>query len=66
MTKHPSDLKATDLQRIGVSKPYAHQLLTGLRTPSLKLAVQVEAEFGIPPKAWLAAANDTAPQSEAA
>jgi transcriptional regulator with XRE-family HTH domain len=66
MTKHPTDLKATDLQRIGVSKPYAHQLLAGLRTPSLKLAVQVEAEFGIPPKAWLDAANDDTAPSEAA
>lgn len=66
MTKHPSDLKATDLQRIGVSKPYAHQLLAGLRTPSLKLAVQVEVEFGIPPKAWLDAANDDTRSGEAA
>ena len=66
MTKHLSELKAIDLQRIGVSKPYAHQLLAGTRTPSLKLAVQVEDEFGVPPRAWVEAANDDAPASEAA
>lgn len=66
MRKTLTSLKASDLQRIGVSKPYAHQLVARDRTPSLELAVRIEQELGIPPKAWLQAANDAAPQSEAA
>lgn len=66
MAKDLASLKASDLQRIGVSKPYAHQLISGLRTPSLKLALQIEEEFGVPPRAWLEAANDATPNSEAA
>lgn len=48
----PSTLKAADLQRIGVSKPYAHQLVGGIRSPSLRLALKIQAEFGIPVGAW--------------
>ena len=45
-------IKAADLQRIGVSKPYAHQLLAGGKTPSLSLALRIEKELGIPPQIW--------------
>lgn len=46
------DIKATDLQRVGVSKVYAHQLLAGGKSPSLALALRLETELGIPPRAW--------------
>jgi len=59
MTRARATLKAADLQQMGVSKPYAHQLLAGGRTPSLKLALLIEAQFGIPPRAWAEAAIDT-------
>ena len=45
-------IKAVDLQRIGVSKPYSHQLISGDRTPSLKLAIQIEQKLGVPTTAW--------------
>jgi len=45
-------IKAIDLQRIGVSKPWAHQLLAGGKKPSLELAVKIQTEFGIPVTAW--------------
>lgn len=45
-------IKAADLQRIGVSKPYAHQLLAGGKTPSLTLALRIEKELGVPPQVW--------------
>ena len=67
-----SDIKAADLQRLGVSKPYSHQLLAGGKSPSLALAIKLERELGIPVTAWpmptKRAANDldTLPQSEAA
>lgn len=48
----PKTIKASDLQRVGVSKPYAHQLVTGARTPSLSLALRLEAALGIPVKSW--------------
>jgi plasmid maintenance system antidote protein VapI len=47
------DLRAGDLVgRIGVSRSYASELLSGKRTPSLGLAVKIEREFGISPSAW--------------
>lgn len=69
MTARPN-IKAADLQRLGVSKPYSHQLLAGGKTPSLPLAQKLERELGIPTSAWpLPAkrpANDTPAQGEAA
>lgn len=62
-------LKAADLQRIGVSKPYAHQLTSGLRSPSLKLALRIETELGVSPAVWplpRKVANDTVEQADAA
>lgn len=66
MKKSIASLKAADLRQLGVSKPYAHQLVSRDRAPSLVLAVRIEQAFGIPPRAWLEAANDTSAQSEAA
>lgn len=71
------DIKASDLQRVGVSKVYAHQLLAGGKSPSLALALKLESELGIPPRAWPlpkrerpigrpSAANDDTRSSEAA
>ena len=54
-----SNIKAADLQRIGISKPYAHQLVRGDRSPSLKLALRIEAALGISPSAWPMPANDS-------
>lgn len=68
MTEATPNIKAADLQRIGVSKPYAHQLVSGLRKPSLDLALKIESELGVPPGAWpfpRKAANDSS-QAEAA
>lgn len=59
MQKRPA-IKATDLQRIGVSKPWAHQLLAGGKKPSLELAVKLQSEFGIPVTAWPLPALDKA------
>lgn len=66
MKKSIASLKASDLRQIGVSKPYAHQLVSRDRAPSLELAVRIERAFGIAPREWLKAANDASPQSEAA
>lgn len=58
MTHATPSIKAADLQRIGISKPYAHQLISGARTPSLKLALRIQAELGIAPASWPLPAND--------
>lgn len=47
-----STIKAADLQRIGLSKPYSHQLLAGGKTPSLATALKLESELGIPVNSW--------------
>lgn len=64
------DIKAADLQRLGLSKPYSHQLLAGGKSPSLALAIRLQSELGIPVTAWpLPAkrpANDTLSQERAA
>lgn len=66
------NIKAADLQRLGVSKPYSHQLLAGGKTPSLALAQKLERELGISTNVWplppkRVAANDTdTPSQEAA
>lgn len=71
------DIKASDLQKLGMSKVYAHQLLAGGKSPSLALALKIEEKLGISPRVWPlpkkdrpvgrpASANDDAPSSEAA
>ena len=63
-------IQAADLQRLGVSKPYSHQLLAGGKTPSLALAQKLERELGIPTSVWplppKRSANDSQSQGEAA
>ena len=66
MKKTIASLKAADLRQLGVSKPYAHQLVSRDRAPSLELAVRIERAFGIAPREWLEAANDTSAQERAA
>lgn len=39
-------LKAADLQRIGVSKPYAHQIARG-HSPSVKMALRIMRGTGV-------------------
>ena len=61
-----SDTPITLQQRLiaaGVSRPYAIQLSKGDRTPSLKLAIQLQDRLGIPANAWRAGSP---PQIEAA
>lgn len=67
MTDQAPSIKAADLRRIGVSKPYAHQLTSGARSPSLALALKIEAALGIPPTAWplsRRATNDPTPSDQ--
>ncbi len=68
--KVAQNIKAADLQRLGVSKPYSHQLLAGGKTPSLALAQKLERELGISTSVWplppKRPANDTQPQGEVA
>lgn len=66
MKKTIASLKAADLRQLGVSKPYAHQLVSRGRQPSLDLAVKIERAFGIAPREWVEAANDDTAPSEAA
>lgn len=60
MTQHRASIKAADLQKLGISKPYAHQLVSGVRTPSLKMALLIQSELGVPPSAWPMAAEPAA------
>lgn len=49
-----SDLQATELvSRLGLSRSYVSELLKGIKTPSLDVAVKIEREFGVPASAWL-------------
>jgi transcriptional regulator with XRE-family HTH domain len=49
-----SDLKAPALvERCGLSKSYASELLNGVKRPSLEVAVRIEREFGVPASAWM-------------
>lgn len=66
MRKSIASLKAADLRQLGVSKPYAHQLVSRGRQPSLELAVRIERAFGIPPREWVEAANDDTATEKAA
>lgn len=52
-TVDPTAIKAADLQKVeGISKPYSYQLASGLRKPSLTLALRIEAALGVPVSAW--------------
>jgi plasmid maintenance system antidote protein VapI len=51
-----SDLKASDLvEKCGLSRSYAFELVNRVKTPSLEVAVKIEQEFGVPASAWLMA-----------
>lgn len=53
MSETPLDIRPTDLATAaGVTVPYASQLLNGHRSPSLKLAIVIERELGVPATAW--------------
>lgn len=41
------------MERLGISRSYASELLKRIKTPSLEVAVRVEQEFGVPAAAWL-------------
>ncbi len=55
------DLPA-ELARMGLSQPYVSQLVNRRRSPSLKLALRIERELGVPPKFW--ADHDAPPVDE--
>jgi transcriptional regulator with XRE-family HTH domain len=56
-----SDLKASDLvDRCGLSRSYASELVNRLKTPSLEVAVKIEQEFGVPAATWLTDQRDAA------
>lgn len=47
------DLKATDVAKsLGLSRSYVHDLIKGDKHPSLKVAAQIERQFGVPVAAW--------------
>lgn len=53
-TKKITDLNAAELvDRLGVSRSYASELLRRLKRPSLDVAVRIEREFGVPASAWM-------------
>lgn len=52
-TSDPKALRAA-LVAIGVSQPYASQLVSGARTPSARLALDIEARLGVPVSFWFA------------
>lgn len=55
------------LKSIGIKDAYASHLATGKRTPSLPLALEIEAKLGIAPAFWagLKAAADAARADQA-
>lgn len=56
--KHtPATLKQSDLVGIGLSQSYASELLNGVKTPSFKVALEIERAFGIAPAEWLFVGN---------
>lgn len=46
------DLQAKLLE-FGLSKAYAHQLSTGRRTPSMKMAGRLMNTYGLKPELWI-------------
>jgi hypothetical protein len=53
-TEGPSDAVSLNarLKSIGLKESYASHLATGRRTPSLDLALEIEARLGIEPRFW--------------
>ncbi len=49
-----SDIKPAALHRgLGINRTYAWELVKGVKTPSLELAVRIERQFGVPVAAWI-------------
>lgn len=51
-TPENQDVTIAGLRGIGISAPYASQLVSGERTPSLKLALRIKRELGVPVEYW--------------
>lgn len=51
--KHTTKDLQAKLLEFGLSKAYAHQLSTGRRTPSMKMAGQIMQKTGIKPEVWI-------------
>lgn len=49
----PTDLKPSDLARIGMSRSHASELLSGRKLPSLEKAIELEDKLAIPARWWI-------------
>lgn len=57
MERRPENRELAErLKGIGISESYASQLVNGRRTPSLRLALRIEQQLGIPASNWSKAA----------
>jgi transcriptional regulator with XRE-family HTH domain len=53
MSETAPTVRAAELAKVaGVTRQYAHQLLTGWRSPSLEKAIEIRDRLGIPVEAW--------------
>jgi transcriptional regulator with XRE-family HTH domain len=53
MSETIPNVRAAELAKVaGVTRQYAHQLLTGERSPSLEKAIEIRDRLGIPVEAW--------------
>ena len=57
ITQAQKDLQARMIA-YGISKPYAHQLATGRRLPSMDLAKRLYRDLGISPMFWMEESKD--------
>ncbi|MCA3699693.1 MAG: helix-turn-helix transcriptional regulator [Brevundimonas sp.] len=53
MANKPLPTAAQLREKLGLSRGYACDLANGNRKPSLKLALRIEQEFGVPASHWL-------------
>ncbi|MGH6979519.1 MAG: helix-turn-helix domain-containing protein [Brevundimonas sp.] len=49
----PKEIAAALRSKVGLSAGYASELANLQRTPSLRLALKIEAALGIPPSHWV-------------
>ena len=52
--ENPKALARDLREKVGLSAGYASDLSSGIRRPSLELAVRIEGHLGIPASAWVA------------
>lgn len=52
MEKTHKPVTAADIHETGVSMAFSYQLVSGLRRPSLELALKLEDALGVSPRAW--------------